>query len=162
MKFEKMTRCIYVTPEGDQVFTFIKAVNDQEGFYVLDFENQRVKEAQFRLNTHPVFSVPHRMHKDHLIAYHLDQLVNLVVEHLVLNHSRDDLKIYRDMDTIYLETAFSDPKILEDKQLLNAEIEHFNKMIGQVNKAVRSRFNKQIEVVLKFPFQRHQLHSVRL
>lgn len=162
MKFEKKDRCIYVTPEGDQVFTFIKAVNDQEGLYVLDFDDVQVKESQLRQNTHPTFSVPHGMHKGHIIAYHLDQLVNLVVAHLILHHGRDELKIYREMDTIYLETAFTDPKILEDKELLNAEIDHFNKMIGQVNKAVKSRFNKQIEVILKFPFQRHHLHSVRI
>ncbi|NQX38464.1 hypothetical protein SAMN05421820_101485 [Pedobacter steynii] len=162
MKFEPLTRVVYVTPKKDQVFTFIKEVYDQEGLYVLDFEDVQVKENQLRLNTHPVFSVPHGMSKDYIKSYHLDRLVDQVVSYMVAHHAHDDLKIYREMNTIYLETAFNKPETLEDKRLFDIEVDSFNKIIGQVNTAVKSRFNTKVEVVLKFPFQRHQLHSVRL
>ncbi|ATP56292.1 hypothetical protein CPT03_07305 [Pedobacter ginsengisoli] len=162
MNFEESTNVIYVTPDGDQVFTFIREVNYDKSLYLLDFNDLQVTETELKLNTHPNFSNPHGMNKDHIIAYHYDRLINSIVKFIAENHSEEHLKIYRDLDTIYFETVFHTPKTLEEKKLFKEVVDKFNKIIGEVNSMIKSRFNKQIEVILKFPSNSHHLHSVRI
>ncbi|TKC57607.1 hypothetical protein FBD94_20215 [Pedobacter hiemivivus] len=162
MEFEQSTRVIYLTDEGEQVFTFIKDVNEKEGLYILDFEDVKISENKLKLNTYSNFSVPHAMSKDHIKAYHYDQLINLIVAFLKDHHAEEYLEIYRDMDTIYFETVFHAPKTPEEKKLFQEVVDKFNRIIGQLNSAVKSRFNQKIEVILKFPPNTHYLHSIRV
>ena len=162
MEFEQSTRVIYLTNEGYQVFTFIKGVNEEKGLYILDFEDVEIPENKLKLNTYSNFSVPHSMSKDHIKAYHYDQLINLIVAFLKDHHAEEYLKIYRDMDKIYFETVFHTPKTPEEKKLFQEVVDKFNRIIGQVNSAVKSRFNQKIEVILKFSFNTHHLHSIRV
>jgi len=162
MELKQLTRVVYFTKEGDQVFTFIKTVNEKEGLYTLDFENIEVPENKLRLNTYSDFSVPAGMGKDRIKAYHYDQLIDRIVNYLNEHHADGHLKIYREMDTVYFETVFLTPKTLEEKKLFQEVVDKFNKIIGEVNQLVKSRFNRRVEVVLKFPFNTHHLHSIRV
>ncbi|WP_316814725.1 hypothetical protein [Pedobacter nyackensis] len=162
MEFEPTTRVIYVTEEGDQVFTFIREVNANDGSYMIDFEGTVVPEHKLKLNNYSDFSVPRSISKDHIRTYHYDQLIDHIVTYLNEHHADKHLKIYREMDTIYFETVFRTPKTPEEKKLFQEVVDKFNKVIGQVNKAIKSRFNKLIEVILKFPSNTHHLHSIRV
>ncbi|SMD17003.1 hypothetical protein [Pedobacter nyackensis] len=162
MKFKQLSSVIYVTPEGDQVFTFVKEINEKEGLFTLDFDDVKVRENELKLNTYANFSVPRSMTNAHIKAYHYDQLINRIVTFLKENHTEQHLEIYREMDTIYFETVFHAPKTPQEKKLFQEVVNKFNRIIGQVNTAIKSRFNQKIEVVLKFPFTRHHLHSIRV
>ncbi|MFA4868686.1 MAG: hypothetical protein WC623_10830 [Pedobacter sp.] len=162
MEFEQSNNVIYITPEGDQVFTFIKYVNDKNGSYILDFDNIEVSENKLKLNNYSEFSVPHAMSKDRIKGYHYDQLINQITKYLINHHAKEHIQIYRDMDVIYFESAFHTPKTLEEKKLFQEAIDKFNRIIGQINSMIKSRFNRKIEVILKFPPNIHHLHSVRI
>jgi hypothetical protein len=162
MEFEQSNSVIYMTSEGDQVFTFIKNINDKNDSYVLDFENIEVPGSKLKLNNYSEFSVPHAMSKDHIKTYHCDQLINQIANYLIDHHAKEHIQIYRDMDVIYFETAFHTPKTLEEKKLFQEAIDKFNRIIGQVNSMIKSRFNRKVDVILKFPSNTHHLHSIRI
>ncbi|MEQ7799245.1 hypothetical protein ABDJ41_05475 [Pedobacter sp. ASV1-7] len=162
MEFERSNSVIYITPEGDQIFTFIKDINGKNSSYILDFEDAEVYEDELKLNNYSEFSVPHAMSKDRIKTYHCNQLINQIAHYLIDHYAKEQIQIYRDADAIYFETVFHTPKTLEEKKLFQEAIDKFNRIIGQVNSMIKSRFNRKIEVILKFPSNKHHLHSIRI
>lgn len=162
MNFEKSTGVIYATPNDDQVYTFIKEVNDIDRSYILDFNDELVPENKVKLNTHSVFSVPSVMTDEHIVNYHYNQLINHILIFLKNNNPYDDITVALENDIICFETTIETPKTLEEKKYFHEEIDKLNTLIGQVNSQIKSRFNKHIEVILKLPLSIHHLHTIRV
>jgi hypothetical protein len=162
MNLKKSNRVIYVTAKNDQVYTAIKEVNEQEELYTLDFNNELVQENKVKLNTHSAFSVPSLMTDEYIVAYHYDQLVNHILDFLINNNPFHDVNISVERDNIYFETRDEAPKNPEEIKYFREKIDKLNALIGQVNSQIKSRFNKHIQVILKFPLNTHHLHHIRI
>lgn len=162
MNLNKLSSVIYFTPKGDEVYTFIKEINDQDGSYILDFEDESVSENVIKLNTHSIFSVPSSMTNEDIVNYHYHQLMNNILGFLKKNNPCTDINVSREGEVICFETMIESPKALEEKKYFHEEIDKLNALIGQTNSQIKSRFNKHVEVVLKLPLSTHHLHAIRV
>ena len=163
MSFELSTSVIYITPEHDEVYTFIKEIDDKQGLYTLDFNNVIVPENKIKVNTHTNFSVPSIMTKNRIINYHYERLIDGIVRFLIDHNPAEDLmKIYRKNEVIYFEPVVGDSETPDDKEHFRELTDKLNKLIGVANSAIKSRFNKHIVVILNHPPKTHHLHTIRV
>lgn len=162
MNLKKSTRVIYVTAKNDLVYTAIKEVHEREALYTLDFNDELVQENKVKLNTHSAFSVPSLMTDEYIVNYHYHQLVNHILDFLINNNPFHDVNIAVEHDNIYFKTQDEAPKNPEEIKYFREKIDKLNALIGQVNSQIKSRFNKHIQVILKFPLNTHHLHHIRI
>ena len=161
MRYPESTFIIYTSKKGEVVYTKINKVNEEEGFYTLDFDETEAIERQVELYLLPNLSVPDGMTDQNIIDYHINAMPARIVDILNESNSYRNLKITHDMQgVIYFETAIENAKVLEDETEYEKIADKLEKLIDEIKERVRSDFGKTIEVRLKFPYTTRPLKSI--
>lgn len=162
MKYNQSDFVVYNTISGNQVYTWVKNVFDDDKYYVLDFEDTKALESEISSYDSPNYSVPNSPRDSNIDDYHRDTMIDRIVATLQPKKYSSDPKVSKLAGTIILETEVTDPKILEDQGALIEFIEKHNKIIAKVQERFNNRWNVKIPVELWFPLNRASLNAIEI
>jgi len=162
MKYKVSDFVVYKTDKLGEVFTWIKHVYEDEGYYILHYGDIQVREDEIRGYTATNFTVPPANGNLEIDRYHRDTMIDRIVTVLQALDRPSILNVSKSAGVILFDTVITDADLILDQEKLQQFVDKFNRIIARVQEKFDGRWNTEIPVVLRFPLKWIELDSITI
>ena len=149
MKYKELEEVIYSGEDGEQVWTYIKRVNEKSNTYILQYNYLEVSEEKLVKNTEIPFKDQRELYNQLMVEYYLDFNIDMTAATLRKEIEDREIDVSRDGNSIIVTYSASIALQLDYKAEIEDEIV---KLVESLNFKLLKNTSTLIDVILKFPY----------